>query len=121
MNLENNETRLPLKKRQKYDERRTRCHVASLVGMKSVRPRAIAYIAVQVCLVCLFSVNAHSIHTYVSFVLLCPAVVVGGSLMANSTTMTFITTLLISLRMPKLRGRRRLFKISYCGGTGQLH
>ncbi|KIM65580.1 hypothetical protein SCLCIDRAFT_112399 [Scleroderma citrinum Foug A] len=47
MNLESNGARLPLKKRQKYDEQRTRCHVASLVGMKSVCPRAITYIAVQ--------------------------------------------------------------------------
>ncbi|KIM55821.1 hypothetical protein SCLCIDRAFT_133886, partial [Scleroderma citrinum Foug A] len=47
MNVGNDETRLPLKKRQKYDEWQTCCHVASLVGMKSVCPRAIAYIAVQ--------------------------------------------------------------------------
>lgn len=44
----NTETDDPhLKKRQKCDERRTRSHVASLLGMKSVCPRAIAYIAVQ--------------------------------------------------------------------------
>ncbi|KIK76228.1 hypothetical protein PAXRUDRAFT_170574, partial [Paxillus rubicundulus Ve08.2h10] len=36
-----------LRKRGKYDERRTRSHVAALLGMKSVSPRAIAYIAVQ--------------------------------------------------------------------------
>lgn len=124
MNLESNGAHLPLKKRQKYDERRTRCHVASLVGMKSVCPRAIAYIAVQVCLLSFeisFYVNAHFTHSYVSFVLLCPAVIVGELLTANSTMMTFTTTSLISLRIPELQERRRLFKICYCGGTGQLH
>lgn len=35
------------RKRRRRDERRTRSHVASLLGMKSVSPRAVAYTAVQ--------------------------------------------------------------------------
>ncbi|KAI5988497.1 hypothetical protein EDC04DRAFT_2873243 [Pisolithus marmoratus] len=35
------------RKRRRHDERRTRSHVASLLGMKSVCPRAVAYAAVQ--------------------------------------------------------------------------
>ncbi|KAI6009995.1 hypothetical protein BKA83DRAFT_4504113 [Pisolithus microcarpus] len=34
-------------KRQRHDEQRTHSHVASLLGMKSVSPRAVAYVAVQ--------------------------------------------------------------------------
>lgn len=37
----------PSRKHQRRDERSTRTHVASLIGMKSVCPRAIAYVAVQ--------------------------------------------------------------------------
>ncbi|KIM51531.1 hypothetical protein SCLCIDRAFT_33351 [Scleroderma citrinum Foug A] len=40
----------PLPKRQKgLSEKRTRAHVAALLGMKSVNPHAIAYTAVQLC------------------------------------------------------------------------
>ncbi|KAI6037787.1 hypothetical protein EDC04DRAFT_2604561 [Pisolithus marmoratus] len=35
------------RKRRRHDERRTRSHMASLLGMKSVCPRAVAYAAVQ--------------------------------------------------------------------------
>ncbi|KAI5981102.1 hypothetical protein EDD15DRAFT_2416898 [Pisolithus albus] len=37
----------PLKRRKGPSDRRSRSHVASLIGMKSVSPRAIAYTAVQ--------------------------------------------------------------------------
>lgn len=37
----------PLKRRKGLSDRRSRSHVASLIGMKSVAPRAIAYTAVQ--------------------------------------------------------------------------
>ena len=35
-------------KKRRIPDRRTRAHVAARIGMKSVSPRAIAYIAVQV-------------------------------------------------------------------------
>ena len=60
MNTETNDPHL--KKRQKCDERCMHSHVASLLGMKSVCPRAIAYIAVQVSLP--FLVGVPSLHKH---------------------------------------------------------
>ena len=48
----------PSAKRAKRNLVATRSHVASLIGMRSVTPRAIAYVAVQVCLNVLFNLDA---------------------------------------------------------------
>ena len=48
------------KRQHKLDECRTRSHIAALLGMKSVSPRAIAYIAVQVSYM-LFMRNGYSL------------------------------------------------------------
>src|ERR1700683_4193124 len=45
-----NDALQPSAKRAKRNLGATRSHVASLIGMRSVTPRAIAYVAVQVCL-----------------------------------------------------------------------
>ena len=62
MNTETDDPPSRLKKRQKHDERRTRSHIASLLGMKSVCPCAIAYIAVQVSLP--FLIGVPSLHKH---------------------------------------------------------
>ena len=41
-------TEPPPKRQRGSNEKRSRAHVAALIGMKSVSPRAIAYTAVQV-------------------------------------------------------------------------
>ena len=45
------DTEPPPKRQRGTSEKRTRSHVATLIGMKSVSPRAIAYAAVQVSIV----------------------------------------------------------------------
>jgi len=47
-------------KKRRRSERRTRSNVASLLGMKTVAPRAIAYIAVQVSILLLLLNVYHS-------------------------------------------------------------
>ena len=38
--------------KRRRGERRTRTHVAGILGMKKIAPRAIAYVAVQVSILC---------------------------------------------------------------------
>jgi hypothetical protein len=56
-----NDAPQPSAKRAKRNLGATRSHVASLIGMRSVTPRAIAYVAVQVCLN--FLDQAHIVNT----------------------------------------------------------
>ena len=44
-------TEPPLKRQRGSSEKRSRAHVAALIGMKAVSPRAIAYTAVQVSII----------------------------------------------------------------------
>ena len=105
------------KKRCKLDECRTRSPVTTILGMKCVSPRAIAYITVQVHYVLLHETITHS---SISFAFHYQAVVVGGSWMVTSVTMTFTTTLSRSSSMLKCLKTGNLYKTYSSGGTGSV-
>ena len=75
----------PLPKHQKgLSEKHTQAHVAALLGMKSINPRAIAYTAVQVGNTCNDMVKV-LVDWIASCVLLYPAAMLGASSMKTST------------------------------------
>jgi len=100
------------------DDKHSYAHVASLLGMKSISPRAIAYTAVQV--------SDHFPNCFgdgtdlmLSCGLLCRAVPPGTLLMMILTIKHSIITSLCSLRIVTLNGRRNLLTNFSYGGISE--
>lgn len=106
-------------KRSRRHRAPTRGHIANIMGMKSVTPRSIAYVAVQVSAK-FPSPFVQLIHCIYSYDLPCPMQVLGMGPTAASTML--ISTIILSTslkRHPDLPLGNKL-KTSYLGGQGIL-
>ena len=109
----------PLKHQKGLSEKRTQAHVAALLGMKSVKPHAITYTAVQVGNTCNDVVKV-LVDWIASCILLYRAAMPGTSLMKTSTMQSFTRTSYSSSRMLVQRGKRTKILTFSTGGIGWL-
>ena len=116
---EGTSTEPPLKRQKGLSEKCTQAHVAALLGMKSVEPRAIAYTAVQVGNTCNDVVKV-LVDWIASCILLYRAAMPGASLMKTSTMQRFTRISYSSLRMLVQCGKRTKLLTSSTGGIGWL-
>jgi len=98
--LENKAPRPP--KRARSQKAPTRGNVASLLGMRAVTPRSIAYVAVQVR-ASLCGRLPRFIYILYSCDLPCPAQLPGVKAMGASATLSFTTTLSIFLKIHRVQ------------------
>jgi hypothetical protein len=106
----------PPAKRAKRNLGATRSHVASLIGMRSMTPRAIAYVAVQVCLNFLDQAYcSHPVDSSVSHSLMLTH---GGLLMANLVTKCSMQPVLTILRTSLVLWLVLVWMPFSHGGTG---